>query len=141
LALYGLKATVGAVSTEGIAPWSVVTDSVGGMAKSAEDLITFFSIMEGKDFDDTLVKGWKGIKVGFVDPRLWQFVPAVCDPDPTFLQQVYAEMSAAAAFLLEAGAIVKRNIPLASMKELELDGEDILEQIWSKCFSTPISES
>jgi amidase len=138
LALYGLKATVGVVSTEGIAPWSAVTDSVGGMAKSAEDLANLFSILERKDFRETLVKNWEGLKVGFVDPHLWEFSPIVCEEDPVFLKQVYDEMNIAAELISRSGAIVKMKVPLTSMKELLLDGKDALEQIWSKCSQSQI---
>lgn len=46
-ALYGLKATVGLLSTEETTPWSSLTDSIGGMANSPQDLAALFEVLNG----------------------------------------------------------------------------------------------
>lgn len=142
-ALYGLKATVGLISTEGTAPWSSLTDSIGGMAKSPQDLAALFEVLTGahqdideksKGFEDEseLPESWKGQRVGFVDPTLWSFSPAICDPDHELIQQQREEMEVAISKIEKCGAVVVRSVPFPSMEQLVLDGDDALEQLWSK---------
>ena len=84
-ALYGMKATVGTVKTAGIQPISPAFDSVGGMAKSAMDLANLMSILQdGKSYDPYMKKSWKGLRVGFVDPKLWQPADFVVEPNEKF---------------------------------------------------------
>lgn len=142
-ALYGLKATVGLISTKGTAPWSSLTDSIGGMAKSPQDLAALFEVLTGAGKDTEQIskgdwdcneysKAWKGLCVGFVDPTLWSFSPAICDPDPVLIQQQRNEMEAAITKIESCGAMVVRPVPFPSMDQLVLDGDDALEQLWSK---------
>lgn len=142
-ALYGLKATVGLFPTKGTAPWSSLTDSVGGMAKSPRDLAALFKVFTIADGyagekarnyweDDELPKTWAGQRVGFVDPALWSFSPAICDPDPTLIRQQRKEMEAAISKIERHGAVVVRSVAFPSMDQLVLDGDDALEQLWSK---------
>lgn len=149
-ALYGLKATVGRICTEGTAPWSSLTDSIGGMAKSPQDLAALFDVLtdadrcaekraRGDGDDDDLPEPWAGLRVGFVDPTLWSFSPAICDPDPVLIKQQRNEMEAAISKIEAAiskiemsGAVLVRSVPFPSMEQLVLDGDDALEQLWSK---------
>lgn len=142
-ALYGLKATVGLISTKGTAPWSALTDSIGGMAKSPQDLAALFEVLIGADedfkktskFDEnfrSLYGPWKRLRIGFVDPTLWSFSPAICDPDPVLIQQQRKEMEAAITKIESFGAMVVRSVPFPSMDQLVLDGDDALKQLWSK---------
>lgn len=134
-ALYGLKATLGLLPTEGTAPWSSLTDSMGGMAKSPEDQANLMNALTNTDYSRNLTKSWAGLHVGFVDPKLWSFSPVICNPDEVFIKQQRDEMATAIAKIQELGATVKQPVPLTSMDELILDGDDALEQLWSK-FST-----
>lgn len=140
-ALYGLKATVGLLPTAGTAPWSSLTDSIGGMAKSPQDLAALFGVLvggaggvleSGLGGDDSLSESWSGQRVGFVDPALWSFSPAICDPDPVLIQQQREEMDTAISKIEQAGAVVVRSVTLPSVDQLVLDGDDALEQLWSK---------
>ncbi|KAI1427361.1 amidase signature domain-containing protein [Xylaria sp. FL1777] len=133
-ALYGLKATVGLLPTEGTAPWSSLTDSVGGMAKSSEDLAILMQGLSGIDYSENLTRSWTGLRVGFVDPAFWYFSPVICDPDEDLIRQQRLEMAAAMAKIEELGGTVKQPVPLTSMDELMLDGDDALEQLWNHDF-------
>ncbi|MCJ1359552.1 MAG: hypothetical protein MMC33_009554 [Icmadophila ericetorum] len=136
-ALYGLKATVGGAITECTSPWSPLTDSAGGMAKSTLDLAALFDvIIKGRDtkFGSILTDNWKGQRVGFVNPYLWELNPAVCDRDEVLLSQQRAEIEEAAVKIKNAGAHVEKNVPFPSMDQLVLDGEDALEQLWNHDF-------
>lgn len=77
--LYGMKVTVGALSTRGSSPQSPLTDSLGGMAKSSKDLADFIGEMMDKDYSAPLTKSWAGQRVAFVDPEAWELDPAVCN--------------------------------------------------------------
>ncbi|KAF7958928.1 hypothetical protein EAE96_002454 [Botrytis aclada] len=65
-ALFGIKVKVGRASTEGTAPWSALTDSVGGMAKSAQDLANLVDFILGTNAASNLNTSWKGQTVGFL---------------------------------------------------------------------------
>lgn len=134
---------MGRICTEGTAPWSSLTDSIGGMAKSPQDLAALFDVLTDSDRcaeksargdgdDNELSEPWTGQRVGFVDPTLWSFSPAICDPDPILIQQQREEMESAISKLEKCGAVVVRSVPFPSMDQLVLDGDDALEQLWSK---------
>lgn len=70
-ALYSLKLTVGKLSTKGLLPYTPVTDSLGPMAKSTKDVATFLDIVTpitGSTHHKYLVKSFKGMRIGFLDP-------------------------------------------------------------------------
>ena len=131
--LYGLKATVGLIPTEGTAPWSALTDSIGGMARTPGDLANLLGIL----LNDTNLSArtttdtWEGQRVGFVDPTLWGFVPFICNPDNVLTDQQRRALADAANTISGKGGFVEQPVPLTSMDELVLDGEDALEQLWS----------
>jgi amidase len=124
---------VGAVSTEGTAPWPRLTDSIGGMAKSAEDLAYLVDcLIDGKNFTEDLPTSWEGMKIGFVNDRLWNFVDFICTADPALIAQQHADNKNVKSKLREEGATVHEDVPFPSMDDLTYDGEDALEQLWSK---------
>lgn len=83
-----MKATVGSISTKGTLVWSKVTNKAEGMAKSSADLAALMGVLlNGTDFDGNLTYSWDGIRVGFVDKSLWDFVPAICNSDPVLREQ------------------------------------------------------
>lgn len=87
-ALYGLKLTLGTVSTYGFLPLSKSFDSVGGAAKTAQDLANFLdTLAPGREFKSSISKPWTEIRVGLVDPMLWQPADFVVEPNEYFLQQ------------------------------------------------------
>ena len=87
-ALYGMKATPGSVDTAGIQPISPAFDSVGGLAKTPEDLANVMSILQGQREYGAYLKGsWEGLRVGFVDPNLWQAADLVVEPNEDFRKQ------------------------------------------------------
>ncbi|KAK3367391.1 amidase signature domain-containing protein [Lasiosphaeria ovina] len=133
--LYGLKATVGLIPTEGTAPWSSLTDSIGGMARTPQDLAALLGILlNDTDFSDSLTGSWEGQRVGFVDPTLWTFVPFICDPDPVLIEQQHRALADAADIIAKSAGTVEQPVPLTSMDELVLDGEDALDQLWNHDF-------
>ncbi|KAH6622595.1 amidase signature domain-containing protein [Chaetomium tenue] len=134
--LYGLKATVGLIPTEGTAPWSALTDSIGGMARTPGDLANLLGILlnDTSLSARTATDNWGGQRVGFVDPTLWSFVPFICNPDKVLIEQQRRGLADAANTISEHGGVVEQPVPLTSMDELVLDGEDALEQLWNHDF-------
>jgi Asp-tRNA(Asn)/Glu-tRNA(Gln) amidotransferase A subunit family amidase len=128
-----MKATVGSISTKGTLGWSKVTDSAGGLAKSAGDLAALMGVLlNGTNFDQNLTYSWEGLRVGFVDKSLWDFVPAICNPDPILREQQDLAYDEAMTQIKFAGGSLKHPVPLPSMKDLEIDGQDVLDKMWSK---------
>lgn len=131
--LYGMKATVGSISTKGTLGWSKVTDSAGGLAKSSGDLAALLGVLlNGTNFDQNLTYSWDNLRVGFVDRTLWDFVPFICDPDPILKAQQDQAYDEAIVQIKAAGGDLQHPVQLPSMKDLEIDGEDVLDQMWSK---------
>ncbi|KAF7893075.1 uncharacterized protein EAF02_000613 [Botrytis sinoallii] len=104
-ALFGIKVTVGRASTEGTAPWSALTDSVGGQT------------------------------VGFVDDIFWGFSEFVCIPDPVLITQQREAYMDTKKKLIEHGTTLHENVPMTSVDELQLDGDDALDQLWNHDFA------
>jgi len=135
--LYGLKATVGHISTKGTAPWSPLTDSIGAMARTPEDLANVMgTLLKRPDLAaETTARSWEGLRVGFVDPSLWGFVPFICDPNAVLINQQHRGLQQASEAISANGGYVQQPVLLTSMDQLVLeDGEDALEQLWNHDF-------
>ncbi|TGO31342.1 hypothetical protein BPAE_0001g02420 [Botrytis paeoniae] len=130
-ALFGIKVTVDRASTEGAAPWSALTDSTGGLAKSAQDLAYLVDVILGTNITPTLNTSWKGQTVGFVDDALWGFSEFICTPDPVLIIQQREAYMDTKKKLIEQGATLHENVPLTSVDELQIDGDDALDQLWN----------
>lgn len=133
--LYSLKLTVGKVSMHGVLPFTHLTDSLGPMAKSPEDIAAVLDILtpiQGRSYQNALTKSFKGLRVGFLDPIEWASGPGAVRPNEDFTKQTVSssqtsllalgpvltcvnqhdEIAAAADMAEKAGATVKRNIKL-----------------------------
>ncbi|KAL6824616.1 amidase signature enzyme [Trichoderma sp. SZMC 28015] len=129
--LYAMKVTVGALDTKGTSPQSPITDSLGGMAKSAGDLANFIGAMMEQDYSSYLTKTWAGQKVAFVDPNKWELHPAVCDRIEIVREKQISEFLQAVATIRESGAKVTENVVLPQVDEIVWEGEDALETVWN----------
>lgn len=85
--LFALKGTLGSISTTGVQPITPSMDSIGGMAKSAEDLANLMGVLQGKAYRASLTKSWKGLRLGFVDPSRWQPADFIAEPRKDFREQ------------------------------------------------------
>jgi amidase len=78
-ALYALKPTVGIQDSTGLYCMTEFFDSPGPMAKSAADVRILTEILLGKSFDLPIGSDiWKGIEVGFLDPKVWKMAVDFC---------------------------------------------------------------
>ncbi|KAL7784958.1 putative amidase [Trichoderma ceciliae] len=94
--LYALKPTAGKISKDGIFRLTDAFDSLGGMAKTAQDLaalteILFLTVpsspLAGKDLTAEFRKSLHGLRLGFVDVNDWTISPTALKPDEKYLQQ------------------------------------------------------
>ncbi|KAK8037630.1 hypothetical protein PG991_000976 [Apiospora marii] len=113
--LYSLKLTVGKFSTTGTLPYTHVTDSLGPMAKSPEDLAAILDLLtplEDKTNQQFLTKSFKGMRIGFLDPITWASGAGAVRPNEDYTKQTSLDIAAAIDKIEAAGAVVKRNIAL-----------------------------
>ncbi|KAK0123882.1 hypothetical protein ONS95_008874 [Cadophora gregata] len=106
------------------------------MAKSAEDLALLMDVLvEGENYTQKLVKSWNGMRIGFVDDKLWSFVDFICTADPDLIAQQRADYRNVKTRLRDAGVMVQEDVPFPSMDDLNYNGEDALEQLWNHDFA------
>lgn len=88
--LFTLKPTVGSVDMSGVWPVSKVLDAIGGMTKSVIDLATITNCLvsshdasqtfTARGFEQYLSKSFFGLKIGFLDPRVWGYPAEAVKP-------------------------------------------------------------
>ncbi|KAK8223439.1 amidase signature domain-containing protein [Phyllosticta paracitricarpa] len=115
--LYSLKMTAGSVPLDGVWCTSRSFDGVGGIAKSASDLVALTDAiaepsMIGDDYYPrgfqkfSVQKSWSGLRVGFVDPRVWKPGRELAKTSPEAQTYMIAMYGAAVRRVREQGAIV-----------------------------------
>ena len=88
-ALYGIKPTIGIVSVDGVIPISPIADAPGPMAKSAYDIAVLLDILVDSSktsippggYTTALSKSWANIRVGTLDPKVWEYPATVVTPN------------------------------------------------------------
>ncbi|KAL7938464.1 putative amidase [Trichoderma chlorosporum] len=94
--LYALKPTIDMVSSDGVFKLTNAFDSLGGMAKTAQDLaalteILFLTVPDSPLSGKSLIKDFpsslNGFKLGFVDVNDWMLPPTILKLDDVYLQQ------------------------------------------------------
>ena len=83
-----MKPTPGSVDMSGIWPVSIHFDAVGGMAKSVIDLASITDCLlepdakksfQTRELVDCLSKSFRGLRIGFLDPRVWHYPPELIE--------------------------------------------------------------
>jgi len=121
-AAYGLKMTLGSVPTNGSQPITPVFDCVGAMAKSPYDLAVLAGVLQGEDYRAFLTGSWEGLRVGFVDPALWQPASFIVEPREDFRKQSDDAFKAAVEKLKAGGAKVAEQVPLPTVGQIFENG-------------------
>lgn len=94
--LYTMKPTIGLISQKGIIPASDLCDSAGPMTKSARDLTDLLEALVDKSqsqhvsegsYSKALSLGWKGLKIGYLDPEEWRPSESISGRDDDFKAQ------------------------------------------------------
>ncbi|KAI1119751.1 amidase signature domain-containing protein [Nemania abortiva] len=133
--VYGLKVTVGAVSTSGTSPYSPFTDSLGPIARSVPDLASLLGILMKKDFSTSLTGTWKGQTVAFVDPYLWEAPKAAVKPDHDLIDYQRLKYLEAANLIEAGGGKVARDAVMIQYEELEIEGKEGIDKVWDHDFA------
>lgn len=87
-ALYGLKPTVGSTDLRGSQAEGSVLISIGGLAKTPQDLADLTSVlMPGTNFDSFLTESWEGIGIACLDSVKWHYPDSVSEVNKDFDNQ------------------------------------------------------
>ncbi|UKZ92115.1 uncharacterized protein TrAFT101_007083 [Trichoderma asperellum] len=112
-ALYAMKPTIGTVSMDGVIPVSKSLDSVGAMARSPADLAVVIEMLQatGPNHDERLsqlmTQKWDGLRIGFVDEKVWKLPEGLCKNDDEALFQMRKEYHSVMTILSDAGVHVE----------------------------------
>ncbi|PTB39058.1 hypothetical protein M441DRAFT_71393 [Trichoderma asperellum CBS 433.97] len=112
-ALYAMKPTIGTVSMDGVIPVSKSLDSVGAMARSPADLAVVIEMLQatGPNHDERLsqlmTQKWDGLRIGFVDEKVWKLPEGLCKNDDEALFQMRKEYHSVMKILSDAGVHVE----------------------------------
>lgn len=114
--LYGLKSTVGLLSTKGILPLTPFADAPGPFAKSSQDLADMLAVWDtekGTDYSKSLKRSWSGLRVGFINPREWKYDPCAVKPMRGFVDQLAAETEEVIDQIFQQPSHVKKWVNLS----------------------------
>ncbi|KAK8152749.1 amidase signature domain-containing protein [Phyllosticta citribraziliensis] len=138
--LYSLKMTAGSVPLDGVWCTSRSFDGVGGLAKSASDLVALTDAvvepsMIGDDYYPrgfqkfSVQKSWSGLRVGFVDPRVWKPRGELAKANPEAQKFMIAMYEAAVQRVREQGAIVSYPVQAPSPQIFQDSERDSFEAV------------
>ena len=92
-----MKPTIGSTLNDGVWTLSSQFDAVGALTKSVLDLALMTESLHTPEarsklpqggYRSSLTKTFKGLKVGFADPAIWHFPPAMCPQIPSVVKQL-----------------------------------------------------
>lgn len=149
-ALYALKPTVGSVPTDGIFTLSKTFDSVGGMAKSAKDLVALTDALMLPTRNETgthttsscfrIKEDWGTLRIGFTEPSIWKswLKSGRINADAErFMRTKYDQLVQS---LIAMGVDVVYPVELPPQANLNLDGQNTFEPIVYHEFKECLSE-
>lgn len=138
-ALYGLKPTVGEVPTDGIFTLSKTFDAVGGMAKSAKDLVYLMDALMlpvQQEFGTRCMsrsfkvrEGWGDLRIGFTEPTIWKSWRKNGRINADAEHYMVMKYENVVKKLTEIGLDVAHGVELPSLSSLNLDGRNTFEPI------------
>ncbi|EHK16453.1 uncharacterized protein TRIVIDRAFT_40480 [Trichoderma virens Gv29-8] len=112
-ALYAMKPTIGTVSMDGVIPVTKSLDSVGAMARSPADLAVVIEMLQatGPNHDERLsqfmTQKWDGLRIGFVDEKIWKLPEGLCKDNDEALFQMRKEYHSVMKILSNAGVHIE----------------------------------
>ncbi|KAK0755455.1 LOW QUALITY PROTEIN: hypothetical protein N5P37_012284, partial [Trichoderma harzianum] len=136
--LFALKPTIDMISGDGVFKLTNAFDSLGGMAKSAQDLaalteILFLTVpgspMAGKSLTADFSSSLDGLRLGFVEPNDWMFSSTILEPDETYLQQRRNHWNHAMNELNRLGAKIVFPIKIKKTSEYTFEGKSSYQVI------------
>lgn len=82
-----MKPTVGSTDTSYCMGFSPPFDAIGGFAKTVRDLTDLLEVLTDKKLHLKSSELWRDIRIGFVDPTLWQPTEIAVEPNVEFTKQ------------------------------------------------------
>ncbi|MCJ1378434.1 hypothetical protein MMC17_001532 [Xylographa soralifera] len=137
-----IKPTIGIVSQQGLIPVSYLCDSAGPMTKSVLDLANLMDVIvdpsttripEG-GYKSAMTNTWAEIRVGVLNPAKWNYPPVVFKPDEGATKQMNEAFQDAYCKLESMAKSFHKYVPLPNGDDLELDGADCLQTLWTGYF-------
>ncbi|KAH7329487.1 amidase signature domain-containing protein [Stachybotrys elegans] len=118
--LYAIKLSPGSVDQTGFQPAAPGFDCQGPYGKTTADVAILSAIMQVHAPDHYLPfrSSWEGLRVGFVEPKLWRSKAEVVEQIESFLEQTDNALYAAQETIEKLGAKVARGVPLTSWYEI-----------------------
>jgi len=106
------------------------------MAKTSSDLASVLEVlMGGKNLSSSLKGSWKGLRIGFVDPAMWQPADFVVEPNESFREQTFTAMDDAAERIEIAGGKLAQPISLISLRDACKESGYEIEDLMTHDFS------
>ncbi|KAI1160047.1 amidase signature domain-containing protein [Nemania serpens] len=127
-ALFGLKATPGTISTEGIFTMSPTFETFRPMAKSVKDLsdvtqIVLQAAKEPRILDVQFQNNWSGITLGFVDPEKWRLPEELFTSDPEYLKHIRSSIEDAISLIRTDKGVVHYPVSIIHPSEVRYNGQ------------------
>ncbi|KAK4081041.1 uncharacterized protein Triagg1_2573 [Trichoderma aggressivum f. europaeum] len=136
--LFALKPTIDMVSGDGVFKLTNAFDSLGGMAKTAQDLaalteILFLTVpgspLAGKSLTAEFSSSLNGLRLGFGELDDWQFPSTILEPDEMYLQQRRDHWNHAMSELERLGAKIVSPIKIKKPSEYTFEGQSSYQVI------------
>ncbi|KAF1917341.1 amidase signature domain-containing protein [Ampelomyces quisqualis] len=149
-ALYALKPTVGQVPMDGIFNLSKTFDAVGGMAKSAKDLVALMDAMmapTSREIDEVvphrsfkIKANFGNLRIGFAEPTIWKTwrkSGRINADAERFMLQKYDMVVQS---MIEMGVDTVYPVELPSQASLTIDGQNCFEPVVYSEFKECLTE-
>lgn len=144
--LYALKPTINSVSSEGVFMLTKSLDSIGGMAKSVDDLVDLTEILLSseasspkKELSNTSNLKWEDLAIGFVDPELWRLPTGLLEPTEKYKEQTLKAYHDARDLVSSHGAKVVYPVEIKPASAISYDGQSGYAIIRNAEFKTQLN--
>lgn len=131
--LFAMKPTVKSTLLDGVWPGTPNFDAIGGLTKSVLDLAVITASLltperaeslPANGFETYLTKSFNGLRIGFLDQKIWTFPPDVLASTP----ETIAQMSEAYTAIMDLikhqeGTKVLYPVQIPEVKDLDYKGE------------------
>lgn len=99
--MYSVRPSIGIISTKGIIPSAHSFDTIGTLAKDPEDLANMLTSLVDQEkttipvggYTSVMDKNWTGLKIGTIDPELWQYPAGLVKPVAEATEQMVIEIT------------------------------------------------
>ncbi|KAF2759933.1 amidase signature enzyme [Pseudovirgaria hyperparasitica] len=130
-ALYTLRPTLNLVPVRGVLPMAHSFDTAGPMAKNPRDLANLLDVLVDPSttkvpsggYVSVLDQSWTGIRIGALDPEIWQYPDWLCKPEEAATQQIIRDTRNAYARVRSLADSFHENVELLEATEFMLNGD------------------